>query len=93
MSNEASIIKAVKLVRKLIVLVIGLTVLLLGLVMIVAPGPAIVVIPVGLAILGTEFIWARKILRKVKNEGGKFGSSLLEATHLKGKKSHDNSAA
>lgn len=75
----------IKLVRKLIVLVIGLTVLMLGLVMVVTPGPAIVVIPVGLAILGTEFLWARKILRKLKEEGGKIGSAVLEATHLGGK--------
>jgi hypothetical protein len=34
--------------------------------MIVLPGPAVVVIPVGLAILATEFIWARKLLDTVK---------------------------
>jgi len=34
--------------------------------MIVLPGPAVVVIPIGLAILATEFIWARKILVTVK---------------------------
>jgi hypothetical protein len=34
--------------------------------MIVLPGPAIVVIPAGLAILATEFIWAKKILDRVR---------------------------
>lgn len=34
--------------------------------MIVLPGPAIVVVPVGLAILSTEFIWARKLLVTLK---------------------------
>ncbi|MND07819.1 putative transmembrane protein (PGPGW) [compost metagenome] len=34
--------------------------------MIVAPGPAFVVIPVGLGILGLEFAWARIWLKKVK---------------------------
>jgi hypothetical protein len=34
--------------------------------MIVAPGPAIVVIPMGLAILGIEFAWARLWLRKLR---------------------------
>lgn len=51
---------------KLIILVIGGTVLLLGVVMIVTPGPAFVVIPIGLAILATEFAWARRFLKKVK---------------------------
>ena len=53
--------------RKLIVLVVGGTVVAIGVVMIVAPGPAIVVIPAGLAILATEFIWARRLLTRVRN--------------------------
>lgn len=46
--------------------VVGITVLFIGLVMIVTPGPAIVVIPVGLAILGAEFAWARHWLRRLR---------------------------
>jgi uncharacterized protein (TIGR02611 family) len=45
-----------------IVFVVGGVTLTLGLVMLVLPGPAIVFIPLGLAILGTEFRWARKCL-------------------------------
>jgi tellurite resistance protein TerC len=52
--------------KRLIVIVIGFTVLAAGVAMIVLPGPAVVVIPVGLAILATEFIWARKLLVTVK---------------------------
>jgi len=56
----------VGLVRRIAVLVIGLTVLAIGIVMIIAPGPAIIVIPVGLAILGLEFAWARLLLRRLR---------------------------
>jgi tellurite resistance protein TerC len=45
--------------RKILVAIIGGTVLLIGIIMIVTPGPAIVVIPIGLGILATEFAWAR----------------------------------
>lgn len=45
----------------------GGTVLLVGLAMMVLPGPAVVVIPAGLAILATEFVWARKLLQRAKN--------------------------
>jgi predicted tellurium resistance membrane protein TerC len=45
--------------RKVVVAVIGATVLALGVALIVLPGPAVVVIPLGLALLGTEFLWAR----------------------------------
>lgn len=52
--------------RRLIVAVVGFTLLAIGAAMIVLPGPAIIVIPVGLAVLATEFVWARRLLRKVK---------------------------
>lgn len=55
-----------KMARRIVVAVVGTTVLLLGLVMIVTPGPAFVVIPVGLAILSIEFTWARLWLAKVR---------------------------
>jgi tellurite resistance protein TerC len=52
--------------KRLIVTVIGFTFLATGVAMIVLPGPAVVVIPIGLAILATEFIWARKLLVTLK---------------------------
>ena len=58
-------------VRRLVIAVIGMTVLLIGVAMIVLPGPAIVVIPIGLGILATEFVWARRLLTKAKSTLGK----------------------
>lgn len=52
--------------RRIAIAVIGITVVMIGIVMIVTPGPAIVVIPVGLAILGLEFAWARNWLRRLR---------------------------
>lgn len=52
--------------RKLVVAVVGGSVLLVGVAMIVLPGPAILVIPVGLAILATEFIWAGRWLKRAQ---------------------------
>jgi tellurite resistance protein TerC len=52
--------------RKVAVAVIGVTVLALGIALIVLPGPAFIVIPLGLAILATEFLWARRLLRRVR---------------------------
>ena len=56
----------IKVVRRVIVSVVGATVLLIGIALLVLPGPAFVVIPVGLAILATEYAWARRWLRKVR---------------------------
>ena len=44
--------------------VIGTTIVLFGLALVVLPGPAIVVVPLGLAILATEFAWARRLIRR-----------------------------
>jgi hypothetical protein len=52
--------------RKVAVLVIGGTVLLAGAVMLVTPGPGIAGILGGLAILATEFVWARVLLKRLK---------------------------
>jgi len=57
---------SVKKLKRLIVAVIGITVLIIGIVMLVLPGPAIVVIPVALGILATEFAWARRALQMVR---------------------------
>lgn len=56
-----------KLARRIAVAVIGGTVCLIGMAMIVLPGPALVVIPLGLGILGLEFAWARRWLRRAKS--------------------------
>jgi tellurite resistance protein TerC len=53
--------------RRLAVLLIGGSVLLFGIALIFLPGPAIVVIPAGLAILGLEFAWARRFLHRVRS--------------------------
>lgn len=55
-----------KAARRLVVAVVGATVLLIGVIMLVTPGPAIVVIPVGLAILSIEFTWARLWLKRLR---------------------------
>ena len=53
-------------VKRFFVALIGCTVLLIGIAMIALPGPAFIVIPAGLTILATEFLWARRALRQGK---------------------------
>lgn len=49
-----------RLVRRGLILVVGSAVLVTGVAMLVLPGPAVVVIPLGIAILALEFAWARR---------------------------------
>jgi len=66
-SSRAALL-TVRAARRIVIAIVGGTVLLIGIVMIVAPGPAVLVIPAGLAILGLEFAWARRWLRKVREK-------------------------
>ena len=50
--------------KRVIKVVIGFTLLLIGVVLIVLPGPATLVIPIALAILAGEFVWAKRLLEK-----------------------------
>jgi len=52
--------------KRLVIAIVGASVLLLGIIMLVTPGPAFIVIPVGLAILAIEFVWARQWLKKLR---------------------------
>ena len=55
-----------KLAKRITITLIGVSILGVGIVMIVTPGPALILIPVGLAILGIEFAWARQWLKRVR---------------------------
>ena len=55
-----------KTARRVAIAVLGSTIIAIGIVMIVAPGPALIVIPIGLAILGIEFAFARRWLKSLR---------------------------
>jgi len=62
--------------KRVITAIIGMTVLLFGVALLVLPGPAFIVIPIGLAILATEFAWARRTLRIVRESAEKGADKL-----------------
>jgi len=57
-----------RVARRIVVAVIGTTVVLLGVAMLVLPGPGLLTIVGGLAILGMEFAFARRWLQRIKKE-------------------------
>ncbi len=75
-------------VRRMVVLIVGMTVLLIGIALIVLPGPAFVVIPIGLAILATEFGWARRLLQRLR-DGMEKGAEKLNLRSLFSRRSND----
>jgi uncharacterized protein (TIGR02611 family) len=57
--------------KKCFIAIIGGTVLLLGTILLVLPGPGVLVIAGGLAILATEFLWAKRALQNAKGVAAK----------------------
>src|SRR6266545_1991970 len=75
-----TLITTLRQARRLVVIAVGFTVLLIGVAMLVLPGPAVVVVPIGLAILATEFVWAGRLLHRMKQAAGRIGSAFSGKT-------------
>ena len=58
--------EGVRAARRVAVGVVGVTVIVVGVALLVLPGPAFVVLPIGLGILAFEFEWARRLLRRAR---------------------------
>lgn len=71
--EEVIALKAYRYARRLVVALVGGTIVVAGLVMLVTPGPAMVLIPAGLAILAIEFAWARRLLKRSRRAVAELG--------------------
>lgn len=69
--------------KRAVIMVVGVALLIGGLIMLVTPGPGIVVIIAGLAILATEFIWAERMLDKAKAHAATATEKVPGGTRLK----------
>lgn len=61
--------------KRAAVFVVGVALVVVGLIMFVTPGPGIVLVVAGLAVLATEFAWAEHLLDKAKEQAAKAGRS------------------
>jgi uncharacterized protein (TIGR02611 family) len=59
---------------------VGAVILMAGLVMLVTPGPAFVLIPIGLAMLSMEFVWAERLLDRSLEQAAKAQQKAAETT-------------
>lgn len=66
--EQHPLFRTYRIAKRVAIGIVGGSVLVLGVLMIVLPGPAFVVIPVGLGILAIEFTWARNWLRKIREK-------------------------
>jgi uncharacterized protein (TIGR02611 family) len=59
------------LLKRFAVTIVGAALLAVGLAMMVLPGPGILLIVAGLAVLATEYVWARTLLVRAKRQAQK----------------------
>jgi uncharacterized protein (TIGR02611 family) len=67
--QDFMILRTVEQVRRVFLIIGGFTLLLAGVIMLVTPGPGILVIFLGLGLLAAEFVWARRLMERVKRQG------------------------
>ena len=65
---------------RVLYIVVGFTLLLGGVAMLVLPGPAFLVIPIGLALLSLEFAWAERLLQRALEQGEVAKQKAAETT-------------
>ena len=70
-------LKTVEQVRRVFRVVAGFTLLIAGVVMLITPGPGWLVIFLGLGLLAAEFVWARRLMDRIKREGCKVKDTVL----------------
>lgn len=70
-----------RLAKRIVIAVIGGTILLGGIIMLITPGPGVVSILLGLAILAAEFTWARLWLKKVSHSVTPEGRQALHGRY------------
>lgn len=64
--------------KRIAISVVGGALVLGGLAMLVLPGPGILVVALGFAVLGTEYAWAARALDRTKQVAGRAGEVAKE---------------
>jgi uncharacterized protein (TIGR02611 family) len=78
-SGHRMSLRTVEQVRRAFRIIAGFTLLLVGVVMLVTPGPGWLVIFLGLGLLAAEFVWARRLMDRMKRESERVREAVWPA--------------
>lgn len=73
------IIRTIQQAKRFLKILVGFTLLALGILMIVTPGPGVLTIALALGVLAAEFVWARRLLDRVKEQGVRIRQTLFQS--------------
>lgn len=71
------LVKTVEQAKRYLKIVVGFTLLVVGLVMVFSPAPGLLVMILGLGILAAEFVWAKRLLNHLKEQGEKLRQTVF----------------
>ena len=74
------LIKTMQQAKRYLKIVAGFTLLILGIAMIVTPGPGWLTILLALGVLAAEFVWARRLLDRIKEQGVRIRETVFQRT-------------
>ena len=74
------IIKTLQQARRFFKILVGFTLLLIGVLMIVTPGPGVLTIVLALGVLAAEFVWARRLLDGLKEQGVRIRQTVFRTS-------------
>ena len=70
-------VRTIQQAKRYLRIVFGFTLLAIGVVMIVTPGPGTLTILLALGVLAAEFVWARRLLDRLKHQGTRLRESVF----------------
>jgi len=70
--------RSIDQVRRFFKVLGGFTLLLVGVIMVFTPGPGWLVIFLGLTLLAAEFVWAQRLMDRMKQEGNRLKDTVLK---------------
>ena len=72
------IFRTIEQVRRFFRILVGFTLIFIGVAMFFTPGPGWLVIFLGLTLLAAEFVWARRLMDRMKQKGSQLKDSVLK---------------
>jgi uncharacterized protein (TIGR02611 family) len=75
------LIKTMQQAKRWMKIIFGFTLLVLGAAMVLTPGPGWLVMLLGLGVLAAEFMWARKLLDRMKEQGIRLRDAVFVRSH------------
>ena len=73
------IVRTIQQAKRFLKILVGFTLLVLGIVMVATPGPGALTIVLALGVLAAEFVWARRLLDRVKEQGVRLRETVFHS--------------